>query len=95
MKGRGVAAVQDAEGAHGKPLPDTGEAIAELGGIRNIDVPARPPHATAARHPAAGPVNGSRLVLPEYDGGKKVATRTAVGAALAALGTAGHRVASG
>ena len=33
MKGRGVAAVQDAEGAHGKPLPDTEEAVAELGGI--------------------------------------------------------------
>jgi transketolase len=40
MKGRGVAAVQDAEGAHGKPLPGADEAIAELGRIHNIGVPA-------------------------------------------------------
>ena len=38
MKGRGVAAVQNAEGAHGKPLPDVDEAIAELGGIRDLRV---------------------------------------------------------
>ena len=88
MKGRGVAAVQDAEGAHGKPLPDTEEAIAELGGIRNIQVPAHPPHAAAGRHSAAGSVNGSRLVLPEYECGQQAATRTAFGAALAAIGTA-------
>jgi len=85
MKGRGVAAVQDAEGAHGKPVPDTHEAIAELGGIRNIRVPARPPSGAPGRHPAAGE-NGSQLVLPEYERGEQVATRTAVGAALAALG---------
>jgi transketolase len=85
MKGRGVVAVQDAEGAHGKPVPDTDEAIAELGGIRNIRVPSRPPSGAPGRHPAAGE-NGSRLVLPEYERGEQVATRTAVGAALAALG---------
>jgi transketolase len=87
MKGRGVAAVQDAEGAHGKPLPDTDAAIAELGGIRNIQVPVHPPHADAGRSAAAaGTV--SRLLLPQYEYGQQVATRTAVGAALAALGTA-------
>jgi len=87
MKGRGVAAVQDAEGAHGKPLPDADEAIAELGGIRNIQLPGHPPHAAARRPTAAGSANGSRIVLPEYERGEQVATRTAVGAALAALGT--------
>jgi transketolase len=88
MKGRGVAAVQDAEGAHGKPLPSTEEAIAELGGIRNIQVPVHPPHTPAGQHTAAAAVNGSRLVLPEYEPGEQVATRTAFGAALAALGAA-------
>jgi transketolase len=88
MKGRGVAAVADAEGAHGKPLPDTDEAIAELGGIRDIRVPGHPPHAAAGRHPATGSVNGSRLILPEYESGEQVATRAAVGAALATIGTA-------
>jgi transketolase len=87
MKGRGVAAVQDAEGAHGKPVPDTDEAIAELGGIRNIRVPARPPSGVPGQHPAASG-NGSQLVLPEYERGEQVATRTAVGAALAAVGAA-------
>jgi transketolase len=87
MKGRGVAAVQDAEGAHGKPLPDADEAIAELGGLRDIQVPAHPPHAAAGRQMAAGAVNGSRIALPEYERGEQVATRAAVGAALAALGT--------
>jgi hypothetical protein len=33
-KGRGVAAVEDAEGAHGKPVPDPDEAIREPGGLR-------------------------------------------------------------
>jgi transketolase len=88
MKGRGVAAVADAEGFHGKPLPDTDKAIAELGGIRDIRVPGHPPHAAAGRHPATGSVNGSRLILPEYESGEQVATRAAVGAALAAVGTA-------
>ncbi len=87
MKGRGVAAVQDAEGAHGKPLPDTDAAIAELGGIRNIQVPVHPPHADAGR-PAAAAGTVSRLLLPQYECGEQVATRTAVGAALAALGAA-------
>ena len=31
-KGRGVSAVEDAEGMHGKPVPDADEAIRELGG---------------------------------------------------------------
>jgi transketolase len=85
-KGRGVAAVEDAEGAHGKPLPDTDEAIAELGGIRNIQMPVHPPHAVAGPHPADFSGNGGRLVLPEYEYGQHAATRTAFGAALAALG---------
>jgi transketolase len=38
VKGKGVAAVENREGAHGKPVPDPGEAIAELGGQRNIVV---------------------------------------------------------
>jgi transketolase len=86
-KGRGVAAVEDAGGAHGKPLPHTDEAIAELGGIRNIRVPVHPPHPAAGRRPAAS-MTGSRLILPEYEPGQQVATRTAFGTALAALGTA-------
>src|SRR5579884_65300 len=35
-KGRGVRAVDDVNGAHGKPVDDPDEAIAELGGVRNL-----------------------------------------------------------
>jgi transketolase len=86
MKGRGVAAVQDAEGAHGKPLPDPDEAVAELGGIRQIEVIVRPPADVPARdRPLA---NGSQPGLPRYERGEKVPTRTAFGEALAAVGGA-------
>ena len=37
-KGHGVAEVANKNGFHGKPLPHPEEAIAELGGIRNIHV---------------------------------------------------------
>ena len=56
-KGRGVAAVEDREGAHGKPLPDAMEAIRELGGIRDIRVRVAPPgpELPAQRRPGQEP----------------------------------------
>jgi transketolase len=80
-KGRGVAAVEDAEGAHGKPVPDPDEAIAELGGPRNIKIKVNTPERTqrAQPQPPAPPR------LPSYSVGDEVATRTAFGEALAAL----------
>src|SRR5207247_4445051 len=86
MKGRGVAAVQDAEGAHGKPLPDAEEAIAELGGVRDIRVRVQPPAAAAGRQET--PAERSLASLPRYELGAKVATRAAFGDALAAIGAA-------
>ena len=54
-KGRGVAAVEDAEGAHGKPLPDPEQAIRELGGLRDLRVRVTPPFPSPARpDPASG-----------------------------------------
>lgn len=84
LKGKGVAAVQDREGLHGKPLPDAEEAIAELGGIRDVHVHVQEPYGT--RMPDS--VATAPLDLPRYDPGEKVATRDAFGRALAALGTA-------
>ncbi|MFJ8790387.1 transketolase [Streptomyces sp. NPDC102462] len=84
LKGKGVAAVQDREGLHGKPLPDAEEAIAELGGARDLRVRVREPHAARTlRSAPTEPVD-----LPRYELGDKVATRDAFGKALAALGTA-------
>jgi transketolase len=84
-KGQGVAAVEDAEGAHGKPLPDPEEAIRELGGPRSARVEVKPPPAQRHR-PHAFPAG--QLHLPEYEPGSLVATRDAFGEALAALGAA-------
>jgi transketolase len=82
-KGRGVAAVEDKEGKHGKPLPDAAEAIRELGGIRDIRVVAAPPAPVPA-----GPHlrTAAAWQPPAYEPGSMVATRTAFGQALAALG---------
>jgi transketolase len=80
-KGAGVAAVEDQEGKHGKPLDDPDEAIRELGGERELDVKlARPPEVKAHRFETPG---GER---PAYDLGDEVATRKAYGEALKYLG---------
>ncbi|MER5844777.1 MULTISPECIES: transketolase [Streptomyces] len=83
LKGKGVEAVQDREGMHGKPLPEADEAIAELGGPRDLRVrvqepPAGTPHA----------VPTGQAEPPRWEKGEEVATRNAFGEALTALGTA-------
>jgi transketolase len=83
VKGKGVKAVEDKGGWHGKALDDPDEAIEELGGIRNIQVDvAKPEEAEPHRFP------DGELELPRYEVGDEVATRKAYGEALAALGTA-------
>src|SRR6186997_2270733 len=54
-KGKGVAAVEDTNGFHGKPLDDPAAAIAELGGLRDIRVDVAKPgmEATARAKPTA------------------------------------------
>lgn len=81
-KGKGVAAVEDAEGAHGKPLPDTEEAIEELGGRRSIRVEVTEPD----REERLPNLTTKPLELPVYSTGERVATRTAFGEAVTALG---------
>ncbi|MBQ0985628.1 transketolase [Streptomyces sp. F63] len=83
LKGQGVDAVEDREGAHGKPLPDAAEAIAELGGPRALRVDVQPP--PGVREPERPLAD---LELPRYEPGGKAATRDAYGHALAALGSA-------
>ncbi|MER6630217.1 transketolase [Streptomyces sp. NPDC000987] len=84
LKGKGVAAVEDREGLHGKPLPDADEAVAELGGPGEVRVRVHEPAADGRAHD----VTTARPDLPRWDKGEKVATRNAFGEALAALGTA-------
>ncbi|MFL5855229.1 MAG: transketolase, partial [Solirubrobacteraceae bacterium] len=83
IKGKGVKAVENQPGWHGKALDDPDAAIEELGGLRNIRVEvAKPEPAEAHTFPT------SVLALPRYDLGDEVATRKAYGEALAALGAA-------
>jgi transketolase len=82
LKGKGVAAVENKEGWHGKPLADPEAAIAELGGERSIVVETLKPEIVGEVHAfeAAG------ASLPTWAVGDKVATRKAYGEALAAVG---------
>jgi transketolase len=83
-KGKGVAAVEDQPGWHGKVLRDPEGAIAELGGRRHIRIKAAQPSAG----PPARTYRTSSPVLPAYELGTEKATRRAYGEALAALGSA-------
>ena len=83
IKGKGVKAVEDKNGFHGKPLDDPEAAIAELGGERNIHIEVAKPEAAEPHRFETG-----TLVLPRYELGDEVATRKAYGDALAALGAA-------
>jgi transketolase len=80
-KGKGVKAVEDQPGKHGKPLDDAEEAIAELGGERELSIDVAKPE---AGEPHAFPAAGGEL--PSWDLGEEVATRKAYGESLAALG---------
>jgi len=81
-KGRGVAAVEDQPGKHGKPLDDAEEGIEELGGVRDLDVEVAVPDGDVERHRFEAP-GGER---PRYEVGEEVPTRKAYGEALTALG---------
>jgi transketolase len=87
LKGKGVQAVEDKGGMHGKPLDDPSEAVAELGGERNLRVQVAVPEPAEPHAFEAGEVE-----LPRYEVGSEVATRKAYGDALTAVGTADGRV---
>ncbi|HWM14376.1 MAG TPA: transketolase [Gaiellaceae bacterium] len=89
LKGKGVAAVEDKGGMHGKALDDPKEAIEELGGIRDLTIDVSPPDPGEQHVFETG-----ALELPRYDVGEEVATRKAYGEALAALGSADGAVVS-
>src|SRR5207237_5874023 len=63
-------------------LDNADEAIAELGGVRNIRVDVAKPDTSQQRHV----FETDELQLPRYELGTEVATRKAYGDALAALG---------
>ena len=80
-KGKGVKAVEDQPGKHGKPLDDPEAAIAELGGERDLTVEIAAPE---PGEPHEFSVPGGEL--PTWELGAEEATRKAYGEALTALG---------
>ncbi len=86
-KGEGVSFLADREGWHGKPLSQEEEAraLAELG---NPAGELRVEMAGARAGPAPQPRTARPVALPEYAVGAEVATRSAFGDALRALGDA-------
>ena len=87
LKGKGVSAVENKNGWHGKPLDDPEAAVAELGGERDLTVRVHVRERAEPHSFPAGP-----LELPRYELGSEVATRKAYGDALAAVGGADGRV---
>jgi transketolase len=83
LKGKGLKAVENKNGFHGKPLADPEEAIQELGGERDLRVtPASPDDSV---EPHRFPTEDGEP--PRWELGEEVATRNAYGEALAALGS--------
>jgi transketolase len=87
LKGKGVKAVEDKPGWHGKALDNPEEAVAELGGERNLRVEVAKPEPGEPHRFETVP-----LELPAYEVGSQVATRKAYGDALAAVGKANGKV---
>jgi transketolase len=83
-KGKGVQAVEDQPGRHGKPLDDADAAIAELGGERDLTIEvAKPQGGEPHRFVMESHPPGE---LPSWEVGDEEATRKAYGVGLAALG---------
>ena len=87
-KGKGVAAAEDKEGLHGKPLDESEKAVVELGGVREARVRVNGPRSHEPRQNR----HSKPLTLPSFPVGSSAATRDGFGAALEALGEANSDV---
>ena len=96
VKGRGVSAIEGKDGWHGKPVPAGADLDAALDELDRRLVPGTPPPVVPPppRRPAGSvaEVVPAPPAPPDYAPGSTVATRTAYGAALAALAAVDPRV---
>ena len=99
VKGKGVSLIEGKDGWHGKPIEPGAHldaALDELNGRLGPEtaLPAIPlPPARSGAAPAQSPAGPPRLPSPPaYEPGSQVATRTAYGDALAALGAVDSRI---
>jgi transketolase len=88
IKGKGVSAVENRNGFHGKPLADPEAAIRELGGLRDLTVSTSIPARGARPHRFAT----EEAPTASWQVGEEVATRRGFGEALAALAASDGRI---
>ena len=88
VKGKGVMAVENRNGFHGKPLEDPEAAIRELGGLRDLTVRLSVPSGDAQPHRFAT----EEAPAASWKVGEEVATRRGFGEALAALAASDGRI---
>ncbi|KQV04979.1 transketolase [Leifsonia sp. Root112D2] len=89
VKGKGVPEIENEDGWHGKALPQemAEHAVAALGGVRNDTIsPLLPEDAETGTTSAEFRPVDVHVAMPSYELGEKVATRTAYGDALKAIG---------
>ena len=79
VKGKGYSKVENENGWHGKAVAE--EAVAELGGIRNLRIDVAKPEPGSSHR-----FETTTASWPAYEVGSAVSTRKAYGEALAALG---------
>ncbi len=98
IKGKGITAVEDQNGWHGKPIP-RGEMLERALQELAVDgdgpqLPVRAPAVDdpAARAPSRSTGSAASMPPPQYRQGESVATRQAYGRALAKLGRVNPRV---
>jgi transketolase len=87
-KGKGVAAAEDKEGLHGKPLDEPEKVVVELGGVRTARVRVKGPRSKEPRRTQPA----KPMAPPSFPVGTTAATRDGFGAALEALGEANPEV---
>jgi transketolase len=85
VKGKGVKAVENRNGFHGKPLKNAAEALTELGASKLPELQTRPLPPPRDGKPHSFATGGG--TLPTWQIGEDVPTRQAYGRALAALGS--------
>ncbi len=88
IKGKGVSAVENRNGFHGKPLEDPDAAVRELGGQRGLTVAPTPPAHDGEPHRFAT----YDTPATSWEVGETVATRLAFGETLAGLAAGDGRI---
>ncbi|MEO8689455.1 MAG: transketolase [Solirubrobacteraceae bacterium] len=88
IKGKGVSAVENRNGFHGKPLEDPDAAVRELGGQRGLTVAPTPPAHDGEPHRFAT----YDTPATSWEVGETVATRLAFGETLAELAAGDGRI---